>query len=406
MRKAPIWIVALAFISIFSTQISFAAVSPGTKCLKAGATVTSAGKRYICIKSGKKLVWNKGVAIPKPLSTPTVSPTPTPTVSPTPTPTPSPTSSFVEPPAPTSLQDLAENFKGVIYWAWKNTKTQLNSNQAITKEIVVLKGPNTILPRLNDQMGADLVSQLFRNFDQPKKIYTIFYTFQDIDWAQSEFSKVSYKSDGQEAKNNCRTSDTCWGGSGQVDLKGNAISMSALMDLASSNIGHENGTALAHEYFHAIQETQFLNSGKMSEAYCCIKRWIPRWYVEGQATEIATATIFNASYKEYLADRKLSISELLTDPVYTRDWFVQYLSIPPVSSNWDKYRQWKEYDVGSLVLECLVALKGPDTSMQLVKDIGAGMTYEESFFKNYGTTWEEAIPILADTLYKIVSQGI
>jgi hypothetical protein len=53
-----------------------------------------------------------------------------------------------------------------------------------------------------------------------------------------------------------------------------------------------------------------------------------------------------------------------------------------------------------------VALKGPDNSMQLVKDVGAGMTYEQSFLKNYGITWEAAIPILADTLYKIVSQGV
>jgi hypothetical protein len=92
--------------------------------------------------------------------------------------------------------------------------------------------------------------------------------------------------------------------------------------------------------------------------------------------------------------------------MYTRDWFFQYLSIPPVSSNWDKYQQRKEYDVGSLVLECLVSLKGPDASMQLIKDIGVGMTYEQSFLKNYGITWDEAIPILADTLYKIASHGI
>ena len=386
VRRLVVGLVAVLSLSLVTAQISVAAVTPGAKCSKAGATSTYNGKKYTCIKSGKKLVWNKGVVIAKP------TPTPTPT--------------FIEPAAPTSFQNLAENFRGVIYWAWKRGKTQLDSNQPLTKEIVVLKGPNTLLPKLNDQLGADLVSQLFRNFDQPKKIYTIFYSFQDIAWAQSEFSKVSYKSDGQEAQNNCKTVDTCWGGSAQIDLKGNAISMSALMNSASSNIGHENGTALAHEYFHAIQETQFLNSDKMNEAYCCIKRWIPRWYVEGQATYVQTATIFNASYKEYLADRKSSISELTSDKVYTKDWFIQYLSIPLVSSDWDKYRQWKEYDVGSLVLECLVALKGPDTSMQLVKDIGAGMTYEQSFLKNYGITWEDAIPILADTLYKIVSQGV
>ena len=76
MRKAPIWVVAVAFISIFSTQISFAAITPGTKCSKLGATATSNAKKYTCVKSGKKLVWNKGVAIPTP--TPTAAPTPTP----------------------------------------------------------------------------------------------------------------------------------------------------------------------------------------------------------------------------------------------------------------------------------------------------------------------------------------
>ena len=82
MRKAPVWVVAVAFISIFSTQISFAAITPGTKCSKIGSAAISGGKKYTCIKSGKKLVWNKGVVIPKAKATPT--PTPTPSSAPTP----------------------------------------------------------------------------------------------------------------------------------------------------------------------------------------------------------------------------------------------------------------------------------------------------------------------------------
>ena len=46
----------------------------GAKCPKAGSTATASGKKFTCIKSGKNLVWNKGVAIkaaaPKPSSTP------------------------------------------------------------------------------------------------------------------------------------------------------------------------------------------------------------------------------------------------------------------------------------------------------------------------------------------------
>jgi hypothetical protein len=52
-----------------------AAVKPGTICQKLGQTSVSAGFKYTCVKSGKKLIWNKGVAI-KSASTPSTSPRP------------------------------------------------------------------------------------------------------------------------------------------------------------------------------------------------------------------------------------------------------------------------------------------------------------------------------------------
>lgn len=70
----------------------------GATCSKVKATQVFQGKKFTCIKSGKKLVWNKGVTIkvtPTPTPVTTSSPTPTPTVtqSMSPTPTPTPTSS-------------------------------------------------------------------------------------------------------------------------------------------------------------------------------------------------------------------------------------------------------------------------------------------------------------------------
>jgi len=68
-----------------------AAVKAGDICKKVGSIATANGKKYTCIKSGKKLVWNKGVTValpkPKPTPTPTSTPTPTPTQTPTPIPT-------------------------------------------------------------------------------------------------------------------------------------------------------------------------------------------------------------------------------------------------------------------------------------------------------------------------------
>ena len=101
MRRLLAGLVAIISLSLITAQLSEAAVTPGTKCSKAGATSTYNGKKFTCVKSGSKLVWNKGVALPKlaplatssasPTAAPTLSPSPLPTIPPTPTPTPTPT---------------------------------------------------------------------------------------------------------------------------------------------------------------------------------------------------------------------------------------------------------------------------------------------------------------------------
>ncbi len=69
---------ALAGVVLLQIGAPFAsaATGPTLKPTKLGQTVIWRNKKYTAIKSGKKLVWNKGVAIPK--ATPKPSPTPTP----------------------------------------------------------------------------------------------------------------------------------------------------------------------------------------------------------------------------------------------------------------------------------------------------------------------------------------
>ena len=62
MRKVLAVLIAVSLLGIAPAQ---AATKPGGKCTKAGATVNSAGKKFTCIRSGGKLVWNKGVTIKK-----------------------------------------------------------------------------------------------------------------------------------------------------------------------------------------------------------------------------------------------------------------------------------------------------------------------------------------------------
>jgi hypothetical protein len=59
----------IAFLSILSLLLSIpfvpanAAAKAGAKCSKAGITEVVQGKKYTCVKSGKKLAWNKGVKV-------------------------------------------------------------------------------------------------------------------------------------------------------------------------------------------------------------------------------------------------------------------------------------------------------------------------------------------------------
>lgn len=74
----PLCLVLLTSLTIDAT----AAVKAGTPCKKLGQTSTSAGKKFTCVKTGKKMVWKSGITIstssPKPtvpeISTSTSSP--------------------------------------------------------------------------------------------------------------------------------------------------------------------------------------------------------------------------------------------------------------------------------------------------------------------------------------------
>ena len=72
-RKSRLALAIVLLLSL-SSPVHAAAPKAGTACKKAGQTSTSAGIKYTCIKSGKKLVWNKGVATkkaePAPVPTP------------------------------------------------------------------------------------------------------------------------------------------------------------------------------------------------------------------------------------------------------------------------------------------------------------------------------------------------
>jgi hypothetical protein len=106
MRRKGLLAVAVVLLLALVTPLQAATPKAGAKCTKAGATVTAAGKKFTCVKSGTKLVWNKGMAIkaaPKPQVVPAVPPTVTP---PQPEQKVEPKNSFALDPRITQREDL------------------------------------------------------------------------------------------------------------------------------------------------------------------------------------------------------------------------------------------------------------------------------------------------------------
>jgi len=64
MRKMFLILVA-AMLGFTLAMPAYAVAIAGSKCSKLNATTTISGKKYTCIKSGGKLVWNKGVLVKK-----------------------------------------------------------------------------------------------------------------------------------------------------------------------------------------------------------------------------------------------------------------------------------------------------------------------------------------------------
>jgi M6 family metalloprotease-like protein len=66
MKKATMAVLILISPALILVSSATAAVKAGASCTKAGSTTTFNGKKFTCIKSGKKLGWDAGTLILKP----------------------------------------------------------------------------------------------------------------------------------------------------------------------------------------------------------------------------------------------------------------------------------------------------------------------------------------------------
>ena len=380
-------------IILTTTQVSAsAAVKAGAKCTKPGATSISAGKKFTCIKSGSKLVWNKGIAVkaaPKPEATPVfkpVEPTPTPAQTPTPPPV------VKYPDAPTSFDDLIANYQGIAYAAWSKSNAAIMSSKDVAPPFTALTGPKTTLAFKNPASAYDLVARMYSGYKSTDAMIVLSFGYDDRDWAQEQMKMLQPKSTWQWITfTACATRATCWGGGMFTDEKANGL-LVVTTEVLDDN--HTTGTLDAHEYLHAIQQNQMNRPTVWPET----SEWPPSWYREGQATFAQNAAIFHQSYEVYLRNRR-SISEgLINAPAINSAWIQEFFVVNQPQSWFNNYESWRQYDLGARLVEVLTAIKGPGSTMEIWKLMGTGQTFNSAFEKVYGTTFEKALPIISKAI--------
>jgi hypothetical protein len=366
----------IAFLSILSLFFSLslvpanAAVKAGASCSKAGITSVASGKTFTCIKSGKKLIWNKGVL----------------------------KSTKAEPVAPTGFNDLEANFSGVSYSAWKKSKEKILASSSTSIPLEILVGENTKLNNKNPEYAFSQVNKLYAGSTLPKKIVLLAFSFQDRDWAITKMEQIVPSAVSAWIKDvACPSAETCVGGGSFHNLSNKTSLIVITTGIDPNNVSNStSGTLEAHEYAHSIQQS---SADALRPGVNLLKSpWPPNWYWEGLANFSQHAAIYSDSFEKYSQFRKQASGGIFYNPTWNAKYIEGYFQTN-LTNEWDsKYPRGRQYDLGAMLVEILVAIKGPDSAMQVFRESVNGGGFESAFQRIYGSSFQSVLPIISRTI--------
>ena len=390
-------------LTLISTN-SYAAVKTGTSCSKAGIKSVSAGKTFTCVKSGKKLVWDKGalIAVAKPAPGTSANPEPT---------------AFIPPAMPTSFENLYGNRKGVAYAAWLQTGQVMNASEARVPTLKTFIGPNTKPWYTEVEKTLNLVSKAFPSAKLPSNVITIFYNFTDISWAEEKlktlitaqsYSELDRNEGGHLVDSNCQAQFKDCGGAKQVTtIEGTNLGIMLIgvpnnpgMEVAGGGTRGDPGTyennttgqLLAHEYFHALQREELVGKNLSRND------WPPRWFGEGSAYFFQNAIVNSGDFKKFSNWRQIAVGDYIKQHGITAEFVSDFMDIAHYSDDWSGFSGDWNYFLGARIVETLVSLKGPESILSFYKLMGEGKGFEYSFKNVYGANYRDVVPIIAKTV--------
>ena len=401
MRKTLALLTAFTFLGSSLSIPAHGAVKAGASCATKGQVKTAQGKKYKCVKSGMKLVWNKGVAVAVAKTTADASPAAE--ASPAPSATPTPVTEKI-PTLPTSFDNLEENFKGMPYATWQKIQDNLNLHKSTNLKISFLFGPNTP-ERYPNQWTIDAVtlgSRVMGAQKQPAEAKFVQFNKADVPWARIEAEKYISpfrlgNSFPDQAADKCAGID-CDGAVTNIASDIGLVLVGVANPVNRFNVQKFNGQNDLHEYTHAVQGMVF--KGKTQSPPPVL---MPCWYSEGQPQAVSIPTVAKSA-EDYVKIRKGWITDnkwVLKDyePETIQEFLRKNMKLPCDGNSYAMV-----FHLGYIVMDALVAIGGIDKTFDVLTSIADGATFEESFKKTYGISWEEASVAISKAVSKVYKE--
>ena len=402
IRRFGALVISSAMLLLLATPVIAAAPKAGASCTKKNATATSAGKLYTCVKSGKKLVWNKGVAIKKPTPIPTaigdpigaVGGTPSPTPTPTPTPTPIPT-----------VKPVVENATAKKVFDIIQSARVQSPQLTFTYRIASFVAPDLGIAVKKYVENAARVYSLF--LDSPRvvtiHVYTekdlpaladdpMFFNRQDLlrfaDWMKKDDADLNFVvgNPGTYTNGSCSISvpTQCTGPAGHAGAAYSSRATALTLDLSALIVP-------SHELFHVMQDFyRFYGKPQYAVAEEVKDISMRPVFREGGATFMAYSSSLTefAQYENALVFDKNRLAKEYPNDFKALNSPEDVVALLVKLERLD--RSGRLYGLGTFLHEWLIANYGLDKFISLTKKHNVGKEFDQLFTETYGITLVEA----------------
>lgn len=336
-------------VTVFSISLLLAApinanavsaAKPGAVCTKAGLTQTVSGKKYTCVKSGKKFVWNKGVSAK---ASPAVPATTNPATS---------VSEAWKNNAWTKFSILEETAKALAEFKSYSSVKRANTALVIKSEPGVPSYWTEWVTK-----GSGLVADSFEYPAVSKPIVIVLAKTKQ--WMLDTFTTAIGT---QEADGQLRAWDhaPAWAGTVSNTYDIEFVDREDLINRDNAGMKQTTG----HEFFHTVQ--MLWTGGSPKD--------IPQWFWEGAALFVGHAAASQNGFNTYTGDGR-------PHAVQRNQGYTATLPLEQVTVNDGKT---DPYGIGAIATEFLVSHVGMSKFVGVYREVGAGKSFASAFKASTG----------------------